>query len=290
MATRAITMLPCITGSWKEVGGGLQLSTSGAFGLNKEALERTDLMSHESRAGPAGPDHQHGGTGSGPEHAEGSSGQGPVRLQLESGGGVSQSQRRCSRACCVLTCSPSCTNSSLPTRLTTLTLCFRRPRSSSTRICRLRTGITICKCRTRPSSRWVSAGRMSKYFARWRSAWDLTDDCFGESVDQMIDAALNSENPRLQGIDRDRLQREGHVKLNFGKQFSDSGSQFPAFLPFAEGNFGTSSAAKPSSTARISSGRVWTRLWHLFRLPNRGTVRKPRRFPWSCWPARRTTF
>ena len=34
MATRAITMLPCITGSWKEVGGGLQLSTSGAYGLN----------------------------------------------------------------------------------------------------------------------------------------------------------------------------------------------------------------------------------------------------------------
>ena len=44
MATRAITMLPCITGSWKEVGGGLQLSTSGAYGLNREALERTDLM------------------------------------------------------------------------------------------------------------------------------------------------------------------------------------------------------------------------------------------------------
>jgi hypothetical protein len=28
----------------KEVGGGLQLSTSGAFGLNKDALERTDLI------------------------------------------------------------------------------------------------------------------------------------------------------------------------------------------------------------------------------------------------------
>src|SRR6266478_5314672 len=46
MATRAITMLPCITGAWKEVGGGLQLSTSGAYGLNREALERTDLMNH----------------------------------------------------------------------------------------------------------------------------------------------------------------------------------------------------------------------------------------------------
>ena len=44
MATRAITMLPCITGSWKEVGGGLQLSTSGAFGLNKDGLKRSDLM------------------------------------------------------------------------------------------------------------------------------------------------------------------------------------------------------------------------------------------------------
>ena len=44
MATRAITMLPCVTGSWKEVGGGLQLSTSGAYGLNRDALERKDLM------------------------------------------------------------------------------------------------------------------------------------------------------------------------------------------------------------------------------------------------------
>ncbi len=38
MATRAIAMLPCITGSWKEVGGGLQLSTSGAYGLNTGKL------------------------------------------------------------------------------------------------------------------------------------------------------------------------------------------------------------------------------------------------------------
>src|SRR5579884_2804496 len=30
MSTRAVTMLPCIIGSWKEVGGGLQMSLSGA--------------------------------------------------------------------------------------------------------------------------------------------------------------------------------------------------------------------------------------------------------------------
>ena len=44
MAMRAVTMLPCLIGSWKELGGGLQLSTSGAFALNKEALKMPELM------------------------------------------------------------------------------------------------------------------------------------------------------------------------------------------------------------------------------------------------------
>ncbi|MGA8598022.1 MAG: molybdopterin-dependent oxidoreductase [Bryobacteraceae bacterium] len=43
-AIRAIAALPAITGSWKEPGGGLQLSTSGAFQFNKAALERPDLQ------------------------------------------------------------------------------------------------------------------------------------------------------------------------------------------------------------------------------------------------------
>src|SRR5438132_3407595 len=42
MSTRAVAMLPCITGSWKEVGGGLQLSLSGAPGLKRDVLERAD--------------------------------------------------------------------------------------------------------------------------------------------------------------------------------------------------------------------------------------------------------
>ncbi len=52
-AVRAIAMLPCITGSWAEVGGGLQLSTSGAFYLNMHALERPDLMQKSPLGRPA---------------------------------------------------------------------------------------------------------------------------------------------------------------------------------------------------------------------------------------------
>ena len=43
-SVRAIALLPVLTGSWKDVGGGLQLSTSQAFHLNRAALERSDLQ------------------------------------------------------------------------------------------------------------------------------------------------------------------------------------------------------------------------------------------------------
>jgi len=44
MAVRAITMLPTIVGAWKHQGGGMSLSTSGTFTLNKAALQRPELM------------------------------------------------------------------------------------------------------------------------------------------------------------------------------------------------------------------------------------------------------
>jgi anaerobic selenocysteine-containing dehydrogenase len=43
-AARAVAMLPLITGSWKQRGGGLLLSMSGAFPFATEALQRPDLM------------------------------------------------------------------------------------------------------------------------------------------------------------------------------------------------------------------------------------------------------
>ncbi len=43
-AVRAIAMLPALTGSWRQRGGGAQLSLSGGFQWNRAALERPDLM------------------------------------------------------------------------------------------------------------------------------------------------------------------------------------------------------------------------------------------------------
>ena len=44
MAVRAVSLLPALTGSWREVGGGAVLSTSGAFQINRAALDRPDLQ------------------------------------------------------------------------------------------------------------------------------------------------------------------------------------------------------------------------------------------------------
>jgi len=44
MAARTIGLLPALTGAWKDAGGGVQLSTSVAFYLNRAGLERPDLQ------------------------------------------------------------------------------------------------------------------------------------------------------------------------------------------------------------------------------------------------------
>ena len=44
MAVRTIACLPAVTGAWRDVGGGVLLSTSGTFPTNAEALERPDLV------------------------------------------------------------------------------------------------------------------------------------------------------------------------------------------------------------------------------------------------------
>lgn len=48
-AVQAIALLPALTGGYREVGGGLQLSTSEAFHFNRQALERPDLQPGPTR-------------------------------------------------------------------------------------------------------------------------------------------------------------------------------------------------------------------------------------------------
>ncbi len=238
MATRAITMLPCITGSWKEVGGGLQLSTSGAYGLNREALERTDLM----------------------KQALGR----PARTinMVELGQALNTLDAPPVKALFVYNSNPAavCPNHNDVIRglrradlLTVVheqfftdtvdyaNIVLPAPTFFEHKDLQIAYGHYYVQMSDPAIAPLAECRSNLEVFRALAERMGFTDECFGESVDEMIDGALNSENPRLQGIDRERLQREGHVRLNFERQFSVSGSQFPAFLPFANGNFGTSS-------------------------------------------------
>ncbi|HMG36168.1 MAG TPA: molybdopterin oxidoreductase family protein [Blastocatellia bacterium] len=48
-AVRAITCLPAVAGKWRDVGGGILLSTSGAFPLNEAKVQRPDLIKGRPR-------------------------------------------------------------------------------------------------------------------------------------------------------------------------------------------------------------------------------------------------
>jgi anaerobic selenocysteine-containing dehydrogenase len=67
------------------------------------------------------------------------------------------------------------------------------------------------------------------------------DPCFSESIDEMIDGALDSSNLWLNGINRQRLEQEQQVRLNFSGQGSVASGRSEPFLPFANGNFRTAS-------------------------------------------------
>ena len=89
MATRTVAMLPCLIGSWKQVGGGFQMFAE--RGGRPQHLGPEACRSDERRFRPASPNAQHGGVRPRAEPGERSPGEGIIRLQLESGGGLSKS-------------------------------------------------------------------------------------------------------------------------------------------------------------------------------------------------------
>jgi anaerobic selenocysteine-containing dehydrogenase len=269
MATRAIAMLPCITGSWKEVGGGLQLSTSDSYGLNKLALTMPELMTKVLGR--------------------------PARVvnMVQLGKALNELDHPPIKALFVYNSNPAavCPNHNevirgllRPDLFTVVHEQFLTDTTDYADIVLpattffehkdLQTGYghyylqisnqaiePLGECRSNVNVFRALAERMG-----------FEEEYFHESVDEMIDRALMSGNPWLQGIDRTRLEREGYVRLNFGNQ--PSGSRHPAsgsglqtpeqalgsrqwalrtqepagksgcatqewFLPFAEGNFRT---------------------------------------------------
>ena len=270
MATRTIVMLPCITGGWKEVGGGLQLSTSGAADFNTRALKRADLMKsalgREARtinmvklgrvlntlndppvkalfvysSNPAAVC---------PEHNEVV--RGLLRADLFT---VVHEQ--------FFTDTTDYADIVLPATTFFEHKDLQKAYGHYYVQVSNQAIAPLGECRSNVEVFRALAERMG-----------FEEDCFRESVDEMIDVALDSEDPWMQGISRERLER-GQVRLNFGNEAQDpvaaelrsarpgqrpgptqaiptQAAQPEPFLPFAQGGFRT-----PSGKAELYSEAV----------------------------------
>jgi molybdopterin guanine dinucleotide-containing S/N-oxide reductase-like protein len=234
MAMRAVTMLPCLIGSWKELGGGLQLSLSGAFGLNKAALEMPELM----------------------QKALGRPARTVNMVQL--GSVLNTLTDPPVKALFVYNSNPAavCPNHNAVIRglkrpdlftvvheqfftdttdyadIVLPATTFFEHKDLQTAYGHYHLQIShqamepLGECRSNVETFRALAERMG-----------FDDECFRESIDSMIDRALGARNPWLKDITRDRLEQENHIRLNFS---NDRLAAFP-FLPFAQGNFPTPS-------------------------------------------------
>ena len=256
MSTRAVAMLPCITGSWKEVGGGLQLSTSGAYGLRRDTLESANLM-HTALGRPA-----------------------RVVNMVALGKVLNTLDNPPVKALFVYNSNPAavCPNHNEVIRGlqrqdlftvvheqfftdTTDYADIVLPATTFFEHKDLQTAyghyyLQVSNQAIEPLGECRSNVEMFRYLAH---RMGFKEECFDESVDEMIDAALQSTNPWLHGIDRTRLEREGHVRLNFSSNgdgsWGDESVAHPGesqpFLPFAHGNFAT-----PTGKAQLYSEQL----------------------------------
>jgi molybdopterin guanine dinucleotide-containing S/N-oxide reductase-like protein len=231
MNIRAVAMLPALIGSWKEIGGGLQLSTSGGFPLNKSSLHRLDLMG-KSLGRPA-----------------------RVINMSALGQALNKANDPPVKAVFVYNSNPA----AVAPNHNAVVRGFMRPDLFTVVHEQFFTDTTDYADIVLPATTFFEHKELQTSYGHYylqvshaaiaplgesRSNVDVfrelgqrfgfEDECFRETVDDMIDGALKTDHAWMQGITRERLEREGHVRLNVEAAIGE-------FLPFASGPFDTQS-------------------------------------------------
>ena len=294
-AVRAIAMLPALTGAWKHRGGGAQLSTSGAFAWNEQALRRPDLalaspLGRLARVVNMSLGQALTELGTEITDSEMPDDGPPVMRSLSTTRTPARSRpirTPCGAAWSAPISSPSSTSCSLPTPPTTPISFCPQPRFLSTRIFRAHTATTLCSFQSRPSSRPARRARTCGSSASLRSAWASPsllprhagrDDSPGAGH-RAPDG--HSTNAGMEHITFEDLEREGHIPLAFHRTRSKRSCRIPPARfprPPARSSFslrlGCRRSRPPSgfcAAHRIALGQT------------RSAIRS------SCWPAKTTT-
>jgi len=231
-ATRAIAALPALVGSWREVGGGLQLSTSQAFHVNRAGLEMPELQ-RQSKLGR----------------------EARMVNMTELGKALTELDAPPVKAMVVYNSNPAsiAPNQNLVLkgmrREDLFTVVLEQFQNDSADHADIVLPSTTFLEHTdlyfayghyhlqlaRPALAAPGETKSNvEVFRLLAERMGFDEACFRDSEDDMIRTLLDSGHPYLQGITLERLEREHSVRLNVAP-----GAE--PFLPFAEGGFGTKS-------------------------------------------------
>jgi anaerobic selenocysteine-containing dehydrogenase len=228
-AIRTIALLPALTGSWKDVGGGVQLSTSQAFYLNRAGLERADLqqrsLGREARIVNMSQLGQVLTTLADP----------PVKAMVvynSNPGAIAPNQNAVQRGL---------------RREDLFTVVLEQFQTDTADHADILLPVTTFLEHTdlylayghyhlqlaRPALPAPGETKSNvEIFRLLAERMGFDEECFTESQDDMVRTLLDSPHPFLAGITLEQLDREHSVRLKISEESAP-------FLPFAEGNFGT---------------------------------------------------
>jgi len=236
-AARAIAMLPCLTGAWKQRGGGLQLSTSGAFVFNKAALERPELAA-ASPIGRLGRVVNMSRLG----HALTELKDPPVQAMLVYNSNpaaiapnqntVLRGMRRADLFTVVHEQSWTDTTDYADMVLPATTFCEHKDFQGAY-------GHYYVQLSEQAIAPLGEARSNVTLFRQLAEHMGFPEPCFRDREDELIDQALASDSPWLDGITRKRLEREHSVRLKFPEEQNGG-----VLLPFSTAEWFCTSSGK----------------------------------------------
>jgi anaerobic selenocysteine-containing dehydrogenase len=229
MSVRTVGLLPALTGAWKYPGGGVQLSTSAAFQVNKTGLERPDLqlaspLKREAR----------------------------ILNMSELGGVLTEVEMPPVKALVVYNSNPAAIAPDQHAvrrglrRKDLFTVVLEQFQTDSADFADIVLPVTTFLEHT---DLYFAYGHYhlqlaraalkapgeclpnTEIFRRLACFMHFDEPCFRDTDDDMIRTLLDSRHPFMEGITLEQLDREHSVRLKIDDPF----------LPFAQGGFGTPS-------------------------------------------------
>ncbi|QNI37383.1 molybdopterin-containing oxidoreductase family protein [Edaphobacter albus] len=230
-ATRAVAMLPLLTGAWQYVGGGLQLSTSGSFPFQSAALQMPQLMqaSPLGRAARIINMNQLGEALTSPDAGVGGPPVKALFVYNSNPGAVAPNQNDVLRGMRRADLFMVVHEQFLTDTTDYADIVLPAPTFLETKDVQGAYGHLYVQISQQAIAPLGEARNNVRLFGELGRRMGFPEACFDDREDELIDQTLATENPWFRGITRERLERESRVRVLMPQ--SEEGNVLPFSTP-----------------------------------------------------------